>query len=145
MEVERNEKPKYKFLKEIRRLTLERNIPLIFDECTSGFRETRSGIFEKYKIYPDLAMFGKSIANGHAFSLIAGKKDIMNTSKKTFISSTMWTERVGPTAALAALKEMERIKSWRKITKLGIYIKKNWVKIATKNNLKLKVLDSIDT
>ena len=85
MEVERNEKPKYKFLKEIRRLTLERNIPLIFDECTSGFRETRTGIFEKYKIYPDLAMFGKSIANGHAFSLIAGKKDIMNTSKKTFL------------------------------------------------------------
>ena len=139
MEVERNEKPKYKFLKEIRRLTLERNIPLIFDECTSGFRETRTGIFEKYKIYPDLAMFGKSIANGHAFSLIAGKKDIMNTSKKTFISSTMWTERVGPTAALAALKEMERIKSWRKITKMGNYIKKNWVKIAKKNNLKLKV------
>ena len=51
----------------------------------------------------------------------------------------MWTERVGPTAALAALKEMERIKSWRKITKMGNYIKKNWVKIAKKNNLKLKV------
>ncbi len=139
MEVERNEKPKYKFLKEIRRLTLERNIPLIFDECTSGFRETRSGIFEKYKIYPDLAMFGKSIGNGHAFSLIAGKEDIMNASKNTFISSTMWTERVGPTAALAALKEMDRIKSWRKISKIGNYIKKNWIKIAKKNNLKLKV------
>ena len=40
MEVERNEKPKYKFLKEIkRRLTLNKNIPLIFDECTSGFRK----------------------------------------------------------------------------------------------------------
>jgi len=139
MEVERNEKPKYKFLKEIRRLTLNKNIPLIFDECTSGFRESRSGIFEKYKICPDLAMFGKSIANGHAFSLIAGKKDIMNASKKTFISSTMWTERVGPTAALATLKEMDRVKSWKKIAKMGNYIKKNWIKIAKKNNLKLQV------
>ena len=61
----------------------------------------------------------------HAFSLIAGKKDIMNASKKTFISSTMWTERVGPTAALAALKEMDKIKSWKKISKIGNYIKKN--------------------
>ena len=139
MEVERNEKPKYKFLKEIRRLTLNKNIPLIFDECTSGFRESRSGIFEKYKICPDLAMFGKSIANGHAFSLIAGKKDIMNASKKTFISSTMWTERVGPTAALATLKEMDRVKSWKKIAKMGNYIKQNWIKIAKKNNLKLQV------
>ena len=102
--------------------------------------ESRSGIFEKYKICPDLAMFGKSIANGHAFSLIAGKKDIMNASKKTFISSTMWTERVGPTAALATLKEMDRVKSWKKIAKMGNYIKKNWIKIAKKNNLKLQVL-----
>ena len=102
----------------------------------SGFR-TRTGIFEKYKIYPDLAMFGKSIANGHAFSLIAGK-GYNEYFKKTFISSTMWTERVGPTAALAALKEMERIKSWRKITKMGNYIKKIGLKLQ-KNNLKLKV------
>ena len=84
-------------------------------------------------------MFGKSIANGHAFSLIAGKKDIMNSSKQTFISSTMWTERVGPTAALATLKEMNRLKSWKKITKIGNYIKKSWVKLAKNNNLKLKV------
>ena len=61
LEVERNEKPRVAFLKEIRKLTKSSNIPLIFDECTSGFRETNSGIFEKYKIYPDIAMYGKSI------------------------------------------------------------------------------------
>ena len=132
MEVERNDKPK-------RRLTSEQKIPLIFDECTSGFRETRSGIFEKYGVFPDIAMFGKSIANGHAFSLIVGKKEIMNLSKKTFISSTMWSERVGPATALAALKEMDRIKSWRIITRSGNYIKDSWIKIAKKNNLRLKV------
>lgn len=139
MEVERNDKPKKKFLSEIRKLTSEQKIPLIFDECTSGFRETRSGIFEKYGVFPDIAMFGKSIANGHAFSLIAGKKEIMNLSKKTFISSTMWSERVGPAAALAALKEMDRIKSWKIISRTGNYIKDSWIKIAKKNNLKLKV------
>ena len=51
----------------------------------------------------------------------------------------MWTERVGPTAALATLKEMDRVKSLKKIAKMGNYIKKNWIKIAKKNNLKLQV------
>ena len=139
MEVERNDKPNQSFLKEIRRLTIKKKVPLIFDECTSGFRETRSGIFQKYKIFPDIAMFGKSIANGHAFSIIAGKREIMSLSKNSFISSTMWTERVGPTAALKTLKEMQRLKSWKKISKIGNYIKKSWLKIAKQNDLKLKV------
>ena len=139
MEIYRNFPPKDNFLKKIKDFCSKNKIVLIFDECTSGFRETRSGIFEKYGVFPDIAMFGKSIANGHAFSLIAGKKEIMNLSKKTFISSTMWSERVGPAAALAALKEMDRIKSWKIISRTGNYIKDSWIKIAKKNNLKLKV------
>ena len=51
MEVERNEKPKNNFLKQIRNITEKNNIVLIFDECTSGFRETNGGLHKKYKIY----------------------------------------------------------------------------------------------
>ena len=79
MEVERNEKPQVSFLKKIRQLTEKKDVPLIFDECTSGFRETNTGIFEKYKIYPDIAMYGKSIANGYAFSALVGKEKIMKS------------------------------------------------------------------
>ena len=61
MEVERNEKPKKNFLKQIRKITKKKNIVLIFDECTSGFRETDGGLHKKYKIYPDIAVFGKSL------------------------------------------------------------------------------------
>ena len=145
LEVERNEKPRVAFLKEIRKLTKSSNIPLIFDECTSGFRETNSGIFEKYKIYPDIAMYGKSIANGYAFSALVGKERIMKMVDNTFASSTMWTEGVGPTAAIATLKEMNRIKSWKIISKLGKYIKSKWIYLGKKNNLKIKVygLDAI--
>ncbi|MDB4141643.1 aminotransferase class III-fold pyridoxal phosphate-dependent enzyme [Candidatus Pelagibacter sp.] len=139
MEVERNEKPKINFLKKIRKITELNDVPLIFDECTSGFRETNTGIFKKFNIEPDIAMYGKSIANGYAFSALVGKRKIMKMSNKTFASSTMWSEGVGPTAALATLKEMNRIKSWQVISKLGEYIKKQWLYLGKKHNLKIRV------
>ena len=56
----------------------------------------------------------------------------MDEGKKSFISSTFWTDRLGPTAGLATLKEMEKIKSWKIISNLGKKIKKEWLKIAKK-------------
>ena len=64
----------------------------------------------------------------------------MQSAQETFISSTFWTERIGPTAALATLREMERTKAWEDIKKKGNYIRKQWLKIAKKNNLRIKVL-----
>ena len=68
-------------------------------------------------------------------------------SKDTFISSTFWSDRIGPTAALASLKEMQRIKSWKIISKKGIKIKKKLDEVAKKNNLKIhfKGLDALIT
>ena len=70
---------------------------------------------KKYKVYPDMAMFGKAIGNGYAINAIIGKKKFMNGADKTFISSTFWTEAVGSTAALHTLDEIQRTKSWKKI------------------------------
>ena len=78
---------------------------------------------KKYNVIPDLAIFGKALGNGYAINAIIGKKSVMDYSKSTFISSTFWTERIGPTAALETLKVMEEEKSWKKITKLGKSIK----------------------
>ncbi len=145
MEVQRYEKPKKNFLKEIRKLCDKHKIILIFDECTTGFRETYGGLHKKYKVYPDIAMFGKAIGNGYAINAIIGKKKFMKGAEKSFISSTFWTEAVGPTAALETIEEIKRIKSWKKISKAGKYIKKNWLKLSVKYNLNLKItgLDSI--
>ena len=92
MEVKRNEEPKNNFLKKVRKLANDKKIVLIFDECTSGFRETFGGLHKKYNIIPDLAIFGKALGNGYAINAIIGKKSVMDYSKSTFISSTFWTE-----------------------------------------------------
>ena len=85
---------------------------MIFDECTSGFRSTNGGLHKKFKVNPDIAIFGKALGNGHAITAIIGKKEIMKHTQGTFISSTFWTERSGSVAALKTLAEMEKIKSW---------------------------------
>ena len=104
MEVIRNFEPKDGFLKRVRDLATKKNIVLIFDECSSGFRETFGGIFQKYNVEPDMVMFGKTIGNGYALTAVVGRKSVMEAAQSTFISSTFWTERIGPTAALATLK-----------------------------------------
>ena len=100
MEISRNKKIDLNFLKIIRRETVKKGITLIFDECTSGFRENFGGLHKKINIFPDLVTFGKALGNGYAITAVLGKKKIMNTFSDTFISSTFWTERSGYVAAL---------------------------------------------
>ncbi|MDC0990292.1 aminotransferase class III-fold pyridoxal phosphate-dependent enzyme [Gammaproteobacteria bacterium] len=135
MEVSRNEGPKDNFLHKVRKLATDNNIVLIFDECTSGFRESFGGLHKKYGVNPDLAIFAKALGNGYAISACIGRKDIMTSAEETFISSTFWTERVGPTAALKTLEVMERKKSWEVITTTGLNIRENWEKLAKKYDL----------
>ena len=139
MEVIRNEPPKNNFLKKVRELANKNNIVLIFDECTSGFRECLGGIQKKYGVDPDIMMLGKAMGNGYAITAVLGKKKIMNSISKTFISSTFWTEGIGPTAAIETLKIMEKKKSWDYITNLGIYVRKKWLQIAKKNKIKIRI------
>lgn len=139
MEVIRSSEPKEGYLQEVRRLCTENGIVLIFDECTSGFRETYGGVHKKYNVFPDLCMFGKALGNGYAITAVIGKREIMESAQKTFISSTFWTERIGPTAGLATLKEMKKIKSWEIITNTGKTIKDNWRKLASDNNINLEI------
>ena len=139
MEVMRNYEPKNNFLKKVRKLADENNIILIFDECTSGFRQEFGGMHKSYNVIPDLAIFGKALGNGYGINSIIGKKSVMNFKKSTFISSTFWTERAGPVAALETLIQMEKTKSWQKITNKGKKIKKNWKNLAKIHNLEIDV------
>tara|TARA_A100001011_G_C14187943_1_gene789930 strand:- start:559 stop:1248 length:690 start_codon:yes stop_codon:yes gene_type:complete len=139
MEVQRNFAPKNNFLQKIRKLCNEKGIVLIFDECTSGFRQTFGGLHKIYGVEPDIAWFGKALGNGYAITAIIGKSNVMDSAQNSFISSTFWTERIGPTAALKTLEEMEKIKSWEIITKIGNSIRKNWADLAKRNKLNLQV------
>lgn len=139
MEIKRNIEPDVKFLKYIRKYCSKNKIVLIFDECSSGFRECYGGYHKKVKIYPDLAMFSKAVGNGFPITILAGKSEILNESNESFISSTYWSERTGPAAALATLKKMKKIKSWEQINNKGKYIRAKLIKIAKKNNIDLKL------
>tara|TARA_B100001063_G_C16740470_1_gene544498 strand:- start:221 stop:1534 length:1314 start_codon:yes stop_codon:yes gene_type:complete len=139
MEVSRNFPPLKNFLQNVKKIATKNNIILIFDECTSGFRRCNGGLHKFYKINPDIAVFGKALGNGYAISAIIGKKNVMKSAENTFISSTFWTERIGPTAALKTLEVMKKTKSWEKITKTGKFIQSSWKKIAEKNNLEINI------
>ena len=138
MEVCRNFGPENNFLQKVRNLATERGIVLIFDECTSGFRETFGGLYLKYGVEPDMAVFSKTMGNGYAICAVVGRKDIMEAAQGSWISSTFWTERIGPTAALAALAEMERTKSWEIIREIGLNNKKRWQLLADKYGLEIE-------
>jgi glutamate-1-semialdehyde 2,1-aminomutase len=137
MEVSRNEGPKDGYLQKVRELATENNIILIFDECTSGFRETFGGLHKKYDVEPDMAVFAKALGNGYAISACIGKQKFMQAAQQTFISSTFWTERVGPSAALKTLEVMEREKSWQTITQIGSNISSQWQNLADKHDLNI--------
>ena len=71
----------------------------------------------------------------------------MEAAQNTFISSTFWTERIGPTAALKTLEIMERDKSWEQITSLGNYMRKKWESISKRYNVEINIsgIPSIST
>ncbi|MDB9877755.1 aminotransferase class III-fold pyridoxal phosphate-dependent enzyme [Amylibacter sp.] len=138
MEVSRNHGPKNGFLQKVRNICSSKGVVLMFDECTSGFRQTFGGLHLMYGVEPDIAMFGKALGNGYAITAILGRREIMEMAQKTFVSSTFWTERIGPTAALKTLEVMERDKSWVVITDLGRTITRKWEDLAIKLDIPLQ-------
>ncbi|MDA9838886.1 aminotransferase class III-fold pyridoxal phosphate-dependent enzyme [Candidatus Pelagibacter sp.] len=140
MEVMRNIEPKNNFLKKVRKLCDQKKIILIFDECTSGYRETMGGLHLKFKVNPDIAIFGKALGNGFALNAIIGKKKIMYKAENTFISSTFWGERAGYSAALATIKELKKTNAFKKVNTNGANIKTIWKKISKKHQVPIKIL-----
>ena len=139
MEVSRNQGPENNFLHKVRKLATDNNIVLIFDECTSGFRQTNGGLHKIYNVEPDLAIFGKALGNGYAITAVIGRREVMEAAQSTFISSTFWTERIGPSAALKTLEVMERVKSWETITNTGNLVASKWKSLADKYGLSIQV------
>ena len=139
MEVMRSVEPTDNFLTKVRQLCDEHNIVLVFDECTSGFRETFGGLHIKYGVQPDIAVFGKTLGNGYAVSAIVGSSDVMQMAQTTFISSTFWTERIGSAAGLKTLEVMERQQPWYTITEVGKKVRSIWQNLSDCYKLKISI------
>jgi len=127
------------YLRDLRELARELGTVLIFDEITSGFRMNAGGIHLRYGVSPDVAVFAKSMANGYAMAAVLGVERVMQAAQSTFISSTNWTERVGPAAAVAAIRKYQRCQVHRHIIALGDRVKQGWRDAAAKHGLDISV------
>ncbi len=145
MEPMRFTKPKDNFLQKVKKLAKKNGAILIFDEITSGFHENLGGLHLKLKVNPDMAIFAKALGNGYPISAVIGKRSIMNFAQSTFISSTMWTERLGFIAGMTSLKKMKKLKVQKKLVTFGKKIKKGWLLAAKKTGIKISIsgLDSL--
>ncbi|MCX6809667.1 MAG: aminotransferase class III-fold pyridoxal phosphate-dependent enzyme [Candidatus Berkelbacteria bacterium] len=139
MEPIRNFKPNKDFISAIRSETRKRKIVLIVDEVTAGWRLNLGGAHLTLGIEPDIAVFGKGMSNGYPMGAIIGKAKIMNKAQESFISSTYWTERIGPVAALATIKEFKRLSVQKKLITTGKMVQEGWARLAKKHSLEIKV------
>jgi len=124
---------------ELRNFASELGCVLIFDEITSGFRMNAGGIHMRYGVFPDMAVFAKSMGNGYAISAVIGVENVMEAAQTTFISSTNWTERIGPTAALATISKYVKRHVDRHIISIGNSVKKIWKGKAEKYHLDINI------
>lgn len=139
MEVRRGSEPASGFLESVRAIADRCGAVLIFDECTSGFRKTLGGLHLDYGVEPDIATFGKTLGNGYAINAAIGRADVMQAAQETFISSTFWTERIGPTAGLASLAAMTSESAPQRIDAIGRQVQASWSEIGKRNGLEIRV------
>ncbi len=139
MEPVRHCEPQKGFLQYVRRISKKTGAVLIFDEVTSGWRMTTGGIHLLCNVNPDIAVFAKAISNGYPMAAIIGRKEVMLAAQKSFISSTYWTERIGPTAAFATIKKHKRCGVAEHLIKAGDVVRKGWRTLAAKHGLKIKI------
>ncbi|MBM4077016.1 MAG: aminotransferase class III-fold pyridoxal phosphate-dependent enzyme, partial [Planctomycetes bacterium] len=139
MEPTRSVDPNPGFLEGVRERATRLNVPLIFDEISSGWRYCLGGAHKLYGVDPDIAVFAKALGNGFAMGAIIGTSRIMQAAQDSFISSTYWTEGVGPTAALAAVRKMKAVDVPAHLLHLGQRVMKGWSELANKHKLQITV------
>jgi len=138
MEPIRNIYPEQGFLEGVRGLADETGAVLVFDEITAGFRLASAGSHTVIcEVSPDIATFSKAIGNGHPIAVIIGRENVMQVAQDTFMSSTFWSERVGPAAALAVIEKHRRLDVAKRLDELGQKVIKTWDQAAQKHGLKI--------
>lgn len=126
MEPVRNQNPAPGFLESVRELADKCGAVLVFDEITAGFRLNTGGVHLQYGVVPDVAIFAKALSNGYPMAAIIGKGYVMQAAQKTFISSTYWTERVGPAAALATIRKHKQCEVPNRLSQIGRRVQEGW-------------------
>lgn len=144
MEPQRSSQPAPGFLEAVRRIADQAGAVLIFDEITTGFRMTCGGIHLLHEVTPDMAVFAKAMSNGYAMAAVIGAESVMQAAQDSFISSTNWTERIGPVAALATIHKHQEQDVAAYIRRIGALVSQGWREAAQEAGLPLHV-DGFDS
>ncbi|MBI2642365.1 MAG: aminotransferase class III-fold pyridoxal phosphate-dependent enzyme [Candidatus Wildermuthbacteria bacterium] len=135
MEPMTSEEPKDNFLQKVKALAHKHGALFVLDEIITGFRFSLGGAQKYFKVTPDLAAFGKSMANGMAISVVAGLEKYMKKMEDIFFSFTFGGECLSLAASLAVIEEMEKKRVIQYLWKQGAYLQNNTRNILKENGL----------
>jgi len=139
VETMRSKRPEKDFLKNVRKIADGAGAVLVLDEITSAWRMTVGGVYPLFGIEPDIVAYGKAMSNGYAMGAVVGKSEVMDAAQSSFISSTFWTEGIGPAASLATIRKLEERNVPAHIVKIGEKAGKLWESLGKESGLKLHV------
>jgi glutamate-1-semialdehyde aminotransferase len=139
MEPIRNLDPLPGFLEQVRQTCNRIGAVLVVDEVSVGWRLNTGGAHLVYGLQPDIAVFAKAISNGYPMAAIIGTRDVMQSAQSTFVSSTYWTERIGPAAALATIRKHRRENVPQHLRRIGQMVRDGWQVAAERAGLPIAV------
>ena len=139
MEPTRSIDPEPGFLEGVRDLCRECGAVLVFDEISVGWRMARGGAHLRYGVTPDVAVFAKALGNGHPMGAIIGRAPVMDAAQTSFISSTNWTEGVGPTAALATIRKLQQVDAPAHVERIGRRFGDGWQALGREHGVSVRV------
>lgn len=131
----RNTTPTQEFVQGVKDIADACGAVLIIDEISAGFRMNTGGAHLVLGYEPDMAVFSKSLGNGYPIGAVIGKSEVMQSAQKTFISSTCWTERTGPAAALATIRKHKRENVGGRLPRLGKLVQDGWEALLKKHGI----------
>ncbi len=139
LEPARNDVPPAGYLERVSEVARAHGAVTIYDEVTSGFRMGIGGAHLGLGTHPDLAVFAKGMSNGYAMAAVIGRRAVMEAAQRTFISSTYWTERIGPTAALATIARLRDQNVPAHLATMGDRMRAGWAACAKRHGLVIAI------
>jgi glutamate-1-semialdehyde 2,1-aminomutase len=139
MEPVRDSEPAPGFLSGVRAIADRTGAVLIFDEVTSALRLNTGGVHLTLGVTPDIAVLAKALGNGYPMAAVVGIGAVMEAAQRSFVSSTYWTELIGPTAAIATLTKHRELDVGTRLTEVGRRVQAGWRSAADSVGLEVRV------
>jgi glutamate-1-semialdehyde aminotransferase len=127
--------PQAGFLEEVAALTRSHGAVLVFDEIVTGFRTDMGGAQARYGVVPDLACFGKGMANGMPLAALTGSRHLMEMMADVFVSGTFGGETLSLAASIATLRKLKRTDAVRRMHDTGAKLKAEAQRIIERHDL----------